>query len=236
MVDDTEQVIEATEQATPIVEPAVDQQAVEKRAEELYQARNFKMLREQAEQNARRAEAAEREAYSLKQKYEQQGPKKAAQFNIGDDELVEGKHLAQFKAYADEKAQEQSKQLEEYKAMVTEQAIRNQCPDFDSVVTNENLARLAQEYPEIAASLKSSNDVKATAISAYKLIKKFEIHNPQLSLDKETIAKNLAKPKPSNALPKSETDLARANAFEKGLTDAEKEAKYKQMREFARQN
>ena len=58
MADDTEQVNEVTEQATPAVEPVVDQQAVEKRAEELYQARNFKMLREQAEQNARRAEAA----------------------------------------------------------------------------------------------------------------------------------------------------------------------------------
>jgi len=235
MIDDTE-TVESTESVSlgdpkettlEPQQPTVEQQA-EKRAEELYQARNFKMLREQAEANAKRAEAAEREAYALKQRYEQQ----KSHVDIPDDDYIEGKHV---KAYVDQQVAEQKRNLEETKAMLVEQAIRNQCPDYDTVVTNENLARLAQEYPDIASSLKNSSDVKATAITVYKLIKKFEIYNPQLTQDKELIAKNLNKPKPSNALPKSESDLSRANAFEKGLTDAEKEAKYKQMRDAARQ-
>ena len=240
MIDDTDMVessesasLGSPEETTP--EPQVNQQAVEKKAEELYQARNFKMLREQAEQNARRAEQAEREAYMLKMKYEQQSSPRAKIRDLGDDDIAEGKDLAAQRAYVDEKHKQQQDEISELKNMLTEYHIRTQCPDFDSVVTSENLQKLAQEYPEVAATINSSADTKSKAISAYKLIKKLDINNPQSQIDRELVAKNLNKPKPSNALPKSESDLTRVNAFEKGLTDSEKEARYKQMRAAASQ-
>ncbi len=208
---------------------------IEQEAEKLYQARNFKMLREQADNNARRAEQAEREAYMLKMKYEQQTAPKAQFRNLGDDDIAEGKDLAAQRMYVDEKYQQQQVEIGELKNMLTEYHIRTQCPDFDSVVTSENLQKLAQDYPEIAATINSSADTKSKAISAYKLIKKLDIGNPQSQIDRELVAKNINKPKPSNALPKSDSDLTRANAFEKGQTDAEKEARFKQMRAAASQ-
>ena len=242
MIDDTENIATESSEPTPsgypnetILEPQVDQQAVEKKAEELYQARNFKMLREQAESQTRRAEQAEREAYALKMKYEQQSAPKAQFRNLGDDDIAEGKDLAAQRMYVDEKYKQQQDEIVELKNMLTEYHIRTQCPDFDSVVTSDNLQKLAQEFPEIAATINSSADTKSKAISAYKLIKKLDIGNPQSQIDRELVAKNLNKPKPSNALPKSDSDLTRANAFEKGLTDSEKEAKYKQMRAAASQ-
>jgi hypothetical protein len=235
MIDETDDVVMEQPAQEAAQEPQVDQQAVEKRAEEMYQARNFKMLREQADSNARRAEAAEREAYALRQRYESQGQQQAPQLNIGDDDIVEGKHLAQQKAYIDKKTQDQQNEISELKSMLTEYHIRTQCPDFDAVVTGDNLKKLAEDYPEIAATINSSQDMKSKAISAYKLIKKLDIGNNQSQLDKDRIASNLNKPKPSNALPKSESDLTRANAFERGITDSEREAIYKRTRDYARQ-
>ena len=118
MIDDTDNaVIESSEPTSSgypegvTSEPQVDQQAVEKKAEELYQARNFKMLREQADNNARRAEQAEREAYMLKMKYEQQTAPKAQFRNLGDDDIAEGKDLAAQRMYVDEKYQQQQSKI-----------------------------------------------------------------------------------------------------------------------------
>lgn len=207
--------------------PQVDQQLVEKKAEELYQARNFKILREQAE-------AIARENAELKRRLEQNNPKRSESFDIKDDDLVEGRHLAQYKAYIDQKAQETEQKLQQYTALMEENFVKAQCPDFYEVVTEENLHKLAKEYPEVASTINSSSDNKAKAVAAYKLIKKFEIHNPQMQSDKDLVAKNAMKPKSSNTIPTSETDLSRVNAFERGMTDAEKEAKWKQMREYAK--
>lgn len=224
-IEQVQETQEVVEQAAP-EPPKIDQKEVERKAEELYQARNFKQLREQAEQVYKRNQELE------KLVAQQQ---KAPSYNIGDDDIVEGKHLGSIKAELKQEIEGMKQELQQQQVLMTENLIRSQCPDFDAIVTPENLQKLSAEYPEIAATLNSSQDLKAKAISAYKLIKKFEIYNPQMSQDKEAISKNLAKPKPSNALPKAESDLSRANAFEQGQTDAEKEARYKQMRNWAKQ-
>ena len=221
---ETEQVSAAPVE-TPAEAPKIDQKAVEAEAERLYQQRNFKMLREQAE-------AIARENAELKKRIQAQPEEN---YTVANDDLVEGKHLVQQKKYVDQQVEELKEQLRQQQILMTENLIRSQCPDFDNVVTEQNLAKLRNEYPEVAESLGSSSDLKNKAVAAYKLIKKLNISGSQVDADRDLIAKNMAKPKVSASLPKAEGDLARANAFERGFTDAEKEERYKQMKAYANQ-
>jgi hypothetical protein len=216
--------VEATPVETPTEEPKIDQAAVEKRAEELYQARNFKTLRSQAEQLAR-----ERDEYRRLYETSRQAPQEV---DPDDDAYIEKKHLKQTKRQLDEQYAKLAQQQQELQASIIEQNIRSRCPDFESVVTEDTLAKLRNEYPEVAATLNSSPDVQSKAIAAYKLIKKLGVHNPEVEAEKAIIAKNAAKPKVSAVLPQS-GDLSRANAFERGMTDAEKEEVFKRAQEFA---
>lgn len=230
MIDDNViESLEQTEETTPTVEaPKVDQAEVERRAEEMFQARNFKEMRNQLDQMARERNEYKRIA---EQRYAQPEPEDTTD----DDAFVEAKHLKQFKKYQDSELAKLQRKIEEQQAAIVDQNIRSACPDFERVVTEQTLIKLRNEYPEVAASLNSSQDVQSKAIAAYKLIKKLELHNPQNDLDRERIAQNIAKPKPSAVLPKTDTDLSRANAFENGLTDAQKEEIFKRATKFASQ-
>ena len=184
------------------------------------------MLREQAE-------AVAQENRELKRRLESQ-VKPDKRTSPSDDDIIDGRLYNSQQEYIDQKLKEVDTKIQQNQMIMTENLIRSQCPDFDNVVTEENLAKLTQQYPEIASTINSSQDFKSKAISAYKLIKKLDIYNPQTNRDKELIAQNSAKPKPTNALPKTESDLSRANAFSTGMTDAEKEARYKQALEWSR--
>jgi len=230
MIDDT--VMESLEtpeveptQTTEIAkEPVIDNAAIEKRAEELYQARNFKTLRSQAEQLAK-----ERDEYRRLYETSRQTP---LEVDPDDDSYIEKKHLKQTKRQLDEQYAKLAQQQQELQASIIEQNIRSRCPDFETVVTDETLAKLRNEYPEVAATLNSSPDIQSKAIAAYKLIKKLGVHDPVVEADKALIAKNAAKPRVSATLPQS-GDLSRANAFERGMTDAEKEEVFRRAQEFA---
>jgi hypothetical protein len=227
MIDDTmEQVEQVVETQAPEA-PQVDTAEVERRAEELYQARNFKMLRQQAEQIARERDDLRRQLESRQHSNEE------PEYNVSEDELVEGKHLKNQKRYIDKQVEDLKQQLANQQAALIEQNIRSRCPDFDSVVSERSLAKLREEYPEVAASLNSSPDMQSKAIAAYNLIKKLGLSTAQNNQDKETIATNTAKVKPSSALKTSDSPLNRVNAFERGLTDAEKEAIFKRAQDFA---
>jgi len=227
MIDETmEQVEQVTEVAAPET-PKVDTAEVERRAEELYQARNFKMLRQQAEQIARERDDLRRQLDSRHHDNEE------PEYNVSEDELVEGKHLKKQKRYIDKQVEDLKQQLANQQATLIEQNIRSRCPDFDSVVSERTLAKLRNEYPEVAASLNSSPDMQSKAIAAYNLIKKLGLSTAQSDQDKETIATNTAKVKPSSALKTSDSPLNRVNAFQRGLTDNEKEAIFKRAQDFA---
>src|ERR1700679_171762 len=195
------------EQPAPPVPPVDDQ------------ARNFKQLREKADRVARERD----EALSRLREYEQrispatsskQQEQESDDFTMAPDELAEGKHIS--------KVQKQLNKLrKEVKVATGEGKLKTQYPDFDSVVTRENVQLLRDTYPEIAFTLNSSTDIYATGSSAYTLIKKLGII-PEVSSPEKLIAHaNAAKPKPLASVSPQQGDspLSRANAFANGLTD-----------------
>lgn len=209
---------------------------------------SFKQLKEAKEREERERLRLEREHNDLMRKYREleakNQPKKEEvaeedtyNLSLNADDLVEGKHLSQ----VDKKIKSLEKQLKQYEQQTTlntiQSRLKSQYPDFDSIVSNQNIETLKAQYPELAQTLNSSTDLYATAVSAYTMIKKFGIsQTPEQIEDVKRIQTNAAKPRPLTSISpqQGETPLSRVNAFANGLTDELKEQLRKEM--FAARN
>ncbi len=199
---------------------------------------SWKILREKAERAERRAvelEAALLEASSKKQ---QQEPDEDLGFSIDEDALAEGKHLNK----VSKKIQKLESQLRQYEQQTAATAIENrlksQYPDFDSIVSAENLSNLRVAYPELANSINSTADLYSKAVSAYTMIKKLGIASPQedtFQQEKAIAQRNAAKPKSLASISPQQGDspMSRANAFANGdINDDLKKQLWKEMNQY----
>ena len=171
--------------------PEVEQQESEPVQEEVIAAKsqetpaqqNMKILRQQAEQAQReRDQMAQRLAEYESMRNQQQPVKQQEQpedneVNLAPDELAEGKHLSKVAR----KIQNLEKKLAQYEQQTSEQVaesrLKMQYPDFDKVVSADNIAMLRNLHPEIASTLNaSSSDLYSKAVSAYTMIKRLGIH------------------------------------------------------------
>lgn len=209
---------------------------------------SFKALRESKEKAERERDALM--AQIMMQAQMNQKPVQQAQpqpveqvatemdFNIAEDALVEGKDVK--KVYNEIKSLR--KQLEDFKnqnsQMTVEAKIKANFPDFESVVSAENVAMLNEQYPDIAKSLADTKDTYAKASAAYTVMKKFGIAqiNQEYAMkqnEKAKVISNIAKPRPINSISPQQGDspLSKANAFANGMTKELKEQLFKEMME-----
>lgn len=201
---------------------------------------SFRQLRELKEKAQRERD----EAYRLLKQYEDQQNNKQVQepqdddLGLDADQYAEGKHLSK----VDKKVRKLEEQLKQYQQQSSAQSVENkilsQYPDFDKIVSPDNIEQLRNDFPEMAQTLHSSNDLYSKAIATYKLIKKLGI-SPENTYDVERAAvqRNASKPKSlaSIAPQQSDSPLQKANAFANGLTDELKAQLRKEM-EQARAN
>lgn len=159
-------------------------------------------------------------------------------FDVADDALLEGKDAKRLV----QEIQRVKKQLKQYGSQSQETAIeakiRATYPDFGSVVSQENVARLNQEYPEIAQTLKDTPDLWNKASAAYSIMKKFGIHKDMTyEEDKMKAIKNAQKPRPVASVNPQQGDspLSKANAFANGLNKDLQKQLLEEMR-LARKN
>ena len=163
---------------------------------------NWRKMREENERYRREAEDLKRQLES----------------KIGDDELVEQRHL---------KAAQQK-----WEQATLEVRLKSKFPDFDEVVNTENLQKLAKEDPELAFTLDSTPDMYAKAVAAYKMIQSKQPKQQPISEDDEMFEENQYKPRSSNSLnPKSVSPLSGANAFQRGLSKEQKSKLWAEMQE-----
>jgi len=226
---------EVEEEVIEQVEPAKE---VQKEASE--NEKNIRVLRQKAE----RADRAERERDELMRKLQEMETARNPQqtqaqskpdedYNIESDTLVEGKHLSKY----DKKIRQLEDKLKGYEQQnnvtAAEVRLKNLYPDFDKVVSRDNIEQLKANYPELAETLNSSStDIYSKAVSAYTLIKKLGI-SPEdaYQQDKERAMKNAVKPRPLTSISPQQGDspLSKANAFANGLTDELKAQLRKEM-------
>lgn len=143
--------------------------------------------------------------------------------NIGPDDLAEGKHLSKMQNKM-RKMEETLKSYQQQSATNQAQALlRSKHPDFEKVVSAENVAVLKELHPEIYQTLSSNNDLYSTGSSAYTIIKNLGIHVEDVyQQDRAKIQANAIKPKSLATISpqRGESPLSQANAFSQGLTPA----------------
>ena len=97
-----------------------------------------------------------------------------------------------------------------------EHRLNSRYPDYESIVTNDNLERLKYERPSMFKSISHNPDVYDQAVSAYEAIRDFGIYKPKtFSREDSQMAKNKGKPKQSPVIPpkKKDSSLDRIDSY-----------------------
>lgn len=226
------------EEQAPEIEAATEPEPLQEEIKQTAQARNFAALREKADRAERERDDALRILREVESSRRNQPlpPEEDDTITIGPDDLAEGKHLSKMQ----KKMQKLEQQLKNYEQKATESMLETQLrvnyPDFNTVVSKENIDALREEYPEIAATINSSQDHYSRAAAAYKLIKKLGINQqtPSYDAEKLKVQQNAQKPRPlaSVSPQRGDSPLSRANAFADGkLSEDLAKQLYKEMNE-----
>jgi len=220
----------AEQEETPTETPSEEPAQAHAQSNEDEKERNYRELR-------RSKEAAEKERDEMKRmleemkKTEQNKQKEEEDPHLNPDDIPEWRHVEKYIKKLESRISnyEQQTQLQS-----TEARLKQQYPDFDQVVSAENIEALKQKYPELASNLASNSDMYSKAVSAYTMIKRLGIvPDNSYDGDKERAQKNAAKPRPLASVSPQQGDspLSRANAFAEGLTDELREQLRKEMQE-----
>jgi hypothetical protein len=233
MVDElTNNAPEVVEQvATPEESVAVSAQ------KESDKENNMRNLRERAEVAERRAQELQR---YLEMQYSQQQPKQPQQvqesvsnfdLDIDEDGYVDGKKFKKVVQTLFKQQQDDRKKYEEAlqrnSVSQAEIQLKSQFSDFDSVVSKENLERLAVQKPALYRSIMASQDIYDRGYAAYEMIKSSNIsgNDGYAHIDKK-LEENRSKPRSAaSASPQAgETPLTRVGDYDRRvLTEAKKE-------------
>ena len=242
--EETEEVIEEVVEEEvvedlPEQEVQASQQSVELPAQQSVelsvQSKNMREMRLIKE----RAEKERDEAYRLLQQIKESVvPKKQPEpedtFDIGENDLVEGKHLRKFvKEFKELKSQVENHQKASISATV-ETRLKQRFNDFDQVVTKENVEALVAQYPEIGNTLRSNPDLYSQAVTAHTMIKNLGIYKEDIyAADRAKANHNSNKPRPlASVSPRQgDTPLSNINSFSGGLTEELKQRLRKEMDE-----
>ena len=202
---------------------------------------NFRALREKAAQLEReRNEALQRiEALERAVKQTQQSTPTTPSFDeedegidINPDDYAEGKHVAKLQKQIRKITNELKSYKTQSETMLVEQRLKMQYPDFDAIVTKENLDSLRLTYPELYQTLSTSNNIYNAGVSAYTMLKRLGIAaDEQAFMEKQQLLKNSTKPRSLNTVAPQTGDspLSKANAFASGLTEDLRKKLYEEM-------
>ena len=233
---------QSTAQETTATEIVAPEQKAEAPKETLREM-NMKTLRERAEAAERKVkdferQMQERQGYSQPTESNKQLDKSAdEEITIGDEELIEGKHL---KKYISNVTKKYDRQLQEMKSQSAidnaERALRAKYSDFDSVITEDNVNNFKALYPEEFSSVMSNTDPYARIKTAYTNIVNFGIAertegSPQTRDAVRRLEDNRTRPRAAAASPTtsgSDSPLARVGEFERRVLSDE-------MKELVRQ-
>jgi len=206
------------------VEHAEEEPEAEAQPKESAQERNFREMR-------KAKEAAEKERDDMRRMIEElknaqsQKEDAVAQYNQEEDDNLRPEDIPEWR-HVQKHIKKLESKLAEYesqsKLQSTESQLKAKYPDFDQVVSADNINKLREKYPELATNLASNSDLYSKGVSAYTMIKRLGIAEDQVyEGDRNRAQANANKPRPlaSVAPQQGDSPLSRANAFAEGLTD-----------------
>lgn len=250
-----QEILQNPEEETEPQEQAAPQQAVQKEQEPSgNNSSHWLQLRVKAAQAEKERDELARkladiEARQYKQMMQQQQQQQKPVYDhvheeddsmdVGADDLVEGKHLKQVSQQMRQMQQQLASYQQQSIINAAEMRLKAEFPDFDRVVSKENIETLRLLEPELAAVLDESTNLYPKAVSAYKFIKQLGIHEQSelFAKDRGLAQKNAAKPKPVASISpqKGQGALSKANEFVDGpLTEEFMRKMYEEARQFSR--
>ena len=131
---------------------------------------NIRRLREKTEQREREYQ---QQLNAMKQELE--AAKKAAQVNINDDDVAEGKHIKELANQLRQMQEAQQKERQTQMAMMAEMRIKSEMPQIEQIVNEKNLSILKERYPHLHNSIFNSQDMYERAKIAHTLITEMRI-------------------------------------------------------------
>lgn len=218
----------------PVAEAAPQEKPQEQTTFAKDKEANIIKLRKLADQAARERDELARRLQAYENVPKPKVESSNVDFAIKDDELVEGKHLNKAMKKIEQLEEQQQEYLRQNSKAVAAMRLRSQYPDFDKVMTPDNIEMFEASYPELANTIVTATNPYDQAASAYTLIKKFGIYTEiPYEADKQKALANTTKPRPLASVnpQKGDTPLSRANAFAEGLTETLKDQLRKEMEE-----
>jgi len=231
---------QVTDQPVQQPEKKVEQPAQESSKESSAREYTVREMRRRLEESERRAKELEeqvrqqRSAPQQSQDYSN-GAQSSDEFNIGDDDLIEGKHLKKYVNNITRQFEQKLQEMSVQSAATSADArLKSQYQDFDNVVSQENLKSFQAIYPEEYASMMSNPDLYSKAKTAYTMIKNLGIAENQYQDADRRLSENKTKPRAAASLAPqaADTPLARIGDYDRRvLTEADKERLRKQVQE-----
>ncbi len=213
---------------------------------------NLRNLREKAEREQREKEEAWKMADYYKQQLDAMNnkPKEVEEevddLGMADSDFAEGKHLnkvakqvRELKKQLVKSRQEQEEERQRSYLREAEIKLMAKFPDAESILTKENMERLAQIEPAVANSIKYNPDFYERGVTAITMIKRLGIVQEEgYRADAEQAKRNAYKPRASNSLSPQTGDspISQANAFAQGLTPSLKAQLIKEMEDAAKRS
>jgi hypothetical protein len=233
--ENTDVAVEETAQA--VVEPEAEANVQEQAKEESPKADPQKANWEETRAVLKEMQRTNREL--KEQLAKQQAPKPSpepdvySELGISKDDLSTGEHVG--KIYKEIK--ELKKALQQQKSEETEERLRLKYPDFDAVLSTENVEYLLKNEPTLVKSIQNNPDPYVQAEAAYRLAKKFcPGEDVEAKENARKIEENQKKPMAASSVKKSGAlDQAHMYTNDRVLSKEGREFYYKQMQEARKQ-
>lgn len=228
-VESNEQITTPTDSQTEQTSQDVDLSP--QRPSDDYQERNWKAMRERQEQLLR-----ENERLRLEQEMiQRQNAPKEEEVSFSDDDLLTAKDTKKVINKEAERIARQivQEQMKEFRKKETPNLVKQSMPDFNDVVTEENVNYLMKHKRHIANGFSHIEDPYEQYKATYEYLKDSGIYKGDSSKAmKQDAEVNSKKPVSPNAL--GQRNSLDDGSFPKRLTQEQKDSLYKEMLEFAR--
>jgi len=231
-----DELIEQTAPAQP--EPSA-QPEVQQAPPETEREHNMRRLRERAESSER--QIAELQNYIRNQQQAQQPQPKPQvdeeEIHLDDDGYIEGKQFKKYVNTLKNELRQTKKQFEEFTQRSSQSSaevrLQTKYNDFDKVVSQENIQKLAQLKPSLYNSIKANPDLYEKGETAYELIKSYIATDRYEAVEKK-IDDTRSKPRSAATVSPQvgETPLASVGDYDRRvLTEERKEQLRRQVRD-----
>lgn len=183
---------------------------------------NFRRLEQEKREKERQLQEYKRQLEEMQQQQKKQQSQQQEQEELSPDDIPTWQQVKQY--------------LDRYQKQVSnataETKLKQQYSDFDQVVRQDTIAKLREQYPELAQGIANTGDMYAQGKSAYTLIKKLGlVEDQQYDQQKQKVQQNAQSPRPAQSSSHGDSPLTQANAFAEGLTEDVRRQLYKEMQE-----